>query len=71
MTNVENFINDITSDAFLVAVENESGKISISELDKIIYAHPFYEEVSLDSIEDAVVEIEQILEREDRLVVGA
>ena len=70
MTRFEQFINDVTSEAFLVAVENESGKIHISELDRIIFAHPYYEEVHLDTIEDAVIEIEQILEREDRLATG-
>jgi len=67
MTNLEHFINDVTSDAFLKAVENESGKITIPELDQIIYAHPFYVEVSLDSIEDGVIEIERILEKEARI----
>jgi len=67
MTNLEHFINDVTSDAFLKAVENESGKITIPELDQIIYAHPYYEEVSLDSIEDGVIEIERILEKEARI----
>ena len=67
MTNLEHFINDVTNDAFLKAVENESGKITIPELDQIIYAHPYYEQVSLDSIEDGVIEIEQILQRDNRL----
>ena len=67
MTNLEHFINDVTSDAFLKAVENESGKITIPELDQIIHAHPYYEEVSLDSIEDGVIEIERILEKEARI----
>ena len=67
MTNLEHFINDVTSDAFLKAVENDSGKITIPELDQIIYAHPYYEEVSLDSIEDGVIEIERILEKEARI----
>ena len=78
MTNFENFVNDITSDAFLFAVEKDNelripelrGKITIAELDQIIYNHPFYEEVSMDSIEDAVVEIERILERDNRLATG-
>ena len=67
MTNLEHFINDVTSDAFLKAVENESGKITIPELDQIIHAHPYYEEVSLDSIEDGVIEIEQILANQNRI----
>ena len=67
MTNLEHFINDVTSDAFLKAVENESGKITIPELDQIVYAHPYYEEVSLDSIEDGVIEIERILETNNRI----
>ena len=67
MTNLEHFINDVTNDAFLKAVENESGKITIQELDQIIYAHPYYEEVSLDSIEDGVIEIEQILANQNRI----
>ena len=67
MTPFEAFINDVTNDAFLKAVENESGKITIPELDQIIYAHPYYETVSLDTIEDAVIEIEKILENENRI----
>ena len=67
MTNLEMFINDVTNDAFLKAVENQSGKITITQLDDIIRDHPYYEEVSLDSIEDGVIEIEKILENNNRL----
>ena len=67
MTNVENFINDVTNDAFLKAVENQSGKITITQLDEIIREHPYYETVSLDTIEDAVIEIENILLKDNRL----
>ena len=67
MTDFSNFVNDITSDAFLIAVENESGKITIPQLDELIYAHPWYEAVDMDTIEDAVIEIERILEKEDRI----
>lgn len=67
MTQIEQFINDVTNDAFLKAVENQSGKITISQLDQIIYDHPFYEEVSMDSIEEGVVEIERILESNNRI----
>jgi len=70
MSEFKQFINDVTNDAFLKAVENQSGKITIPELDQIIYQHPYYGEVSLDTIEDAVIEIEQILEREGRLATG-
>ena len=68
MTQMEHFINDVTNDAFLKAVENQSGRITISQLDQIIYEHPYYEEVHIDSIEDAVIEIEQILEKNNRLL---
>lgn len=67
MTPFEAFINDVLNDAFLKAVENQSGKITISQLDEIIYEHPYYETVSLDTIEDAVIEIEQILEKNNRI----
>ena len=67
MTPFEAFINDVTNDAFLVAVENESGKITIPELDSIVMAHPYYEEVSLDTIEDAVEKIEEILAKNNRI----
>ena len=67
MTQMEHFINDVTNDAFLKAVENQSGRITISQLDEIIYEHPYYETVSLDTIEDAVIEIERILENNNRL----
>ena len=68
MTQMEHFINDVTNDAFLKAVENQSGRITISQLDQIIYEHPYYEQVHIDSIEDAVIEIEQILEKNNRLL---
>jgi len=68
MTQMEHFINDVTNDAFLKAVENQSGRITISQLDEIIYEHPYYEQVHIDSIEDAVIEIEQILEKNNRLL---
>lgn len=67
MTPFEAFINDVTNDAFLVAVENESGKITIPELDSIVFAHPYYEEVSMDTIEDAVEKIEVILAKNNRI----
>lgn len=67
MTPFEGFINDVLNDAFLVAVENQSGKITITQLDDIIREHPYYEQVHLDTIEDAVIEIEQILEKNNRL----
>jgi len=68
MTNLEHFINDVTNDAFLKAVENQSGKITISQLDEIIREHPHYENTHIDSIEDGVIEIEQILEKNNRLL---
>jgi len=67
MTPRDEFINDVTNDAFLKAVENESGKITIPELDKIVLAHPWYEEVSLDTIESAVELIEIILTDNGRM----
>ena len=66
MTPTEGFINDVLNDAFLQAVEN-GGKITIPQLDKIVFAHPYYEEVSLDTIEDAVEKIEIILEKQNRI----
>lgn len=68
MTQMEQFINDVTSEAFIIAVENQSGKITINQLDTIIREHPYYEEVHIDSIEDGVIEIEQILEKNNRLL---
>jgi len=70
MTHLEEFINDVTNDAFLVAVENDSGCISIPELDQIIFAHPYYEVASLETIQDAVERIEIILEVNNRIVVS-
>lgn len=66
MTEQEGFINDVLNDAFLKAVEN-NGKITIPELDSIVMAHPYYEEVSLDTIEDAVEKIEEILAKNNRI----
>ena len=71
MTNVENFINDVTNDAFLKAVENKSGFISIRQLDQIVFEHPYYaDEESLDVIQDAVHQIENILKENNRIVVA-
>ena len=70
MTHLEEFINDVTNDAFLVAVENDSGCISIRELDQIVFNHPYYEVASLETIQDAVERIEIILELEGRIVVS-
>jgi len=69
MTPTEGFINDVLNDAFLKAVENGQ-YISIEELDEIVFAHPFYEEASLDTIMDAVEKIEIILEENKRIVVS-
>lgn len=66
MTPRDAFINDVLNDAFLKAVENGS-KITIPELDKIVLAHPWYEEVSLDTIESAVEQIEIILADNGRM----
>ena len=68
MTQGEMFINDVTSEAFIIATENQSGRITINQLDTIIREHPYYEQVSLDTIEDYVVEVEQILEKNNRLL---
>ena len=70
MTQFEQFINDVTNDAFLKAVENDSGFISISELDEIIFAHEFYEYADLETIQEAVEQIEIILEKNNRIVVS-
>ena len=71
MTNVEHFINDVTNDAFLTAVENQSGKISIRQLDEIVIEHPYYVEVeALSDIQEAVVQIETILKQNNRIVVA-
>ena len=69
MTPREAFINDVLNDAFLKAVENGQ-YISIPELDEIVFAHPFYEEASLDTIMDAVEQIEIILEENKRIVIS-
>ena len=66
MTPREAFINDVLNDAFLKAVENGS-KITIPELDEIVFAHPWYEEVHLDTIEEAVEQIEIILSNQGRM----
>lgn len=65
----QEFINDVLNDAFLKAVEN-NGFISIRELDEIVFAHDFYEYADLDTIQDAVEEIEIILEKNNRIVVS-
>ena len=71
MTNVEHFINDITNDAFLKAVDNQSGVISIRQLDEIVIEHPYYVEVeALSDIQEAVVQIETILKENNRIVVA-
>lgn len=69
MTPREAFINDVLNDAFLKAVENGQ-YISISELDEIVFAHDFYEYADLDTIQEAVEQIEIILEENKRIVVS-
>ena len=71
MTNVEHFINDVTSEAFIVAIENKSGVISLRQLDEIVIEHPYYVEVeSMHDIQEAVVQIETILKENNRIVVA-
>ena len=65
--NSKEFINEVLSDAYEKAIENQSGKITISQLDEIIREHPVYEEIHIDSLEDYVIEIEQVLESNNRL----
>ncbi len=65
--NSKEFINEVLSDAYEKAIENQSGKITTSQLDEIIREHPVYEEIHMDSLEDHVIEIEQVLESNNRL----
>ena len=67
MTQIEQFINDITNDAFLKAAENPTGWITISQLDQIIYDHPAYEFIHPYHLDEAVSEIEYILKSNNRL----
>jgi len=70
MTQFEQFINDVTNDAFMKAVENDSGFISIPELDEIIFAHDFYVYSDVNTIKEAVEQIEIILKNNNRIVVS-
>ena len=58
---IESFAQDVTSDAYLEALDKDSGKITISELDKICQDHPWYNQIELSVLENTIEEIETVL----------
>ena len=64
---IESFAQDVTSDAYLEALDKDSGKITISELDKICQDHPWYNQIELSVLENTIEEIETVLFKEGKL----
>ena len=68
MTKLEEFVNRIYSEAYTEAVQQDNGKITITQLDKIIKCTPEWntEWLPLNFMEDAVGTIETWLEEAGR-----
>lgn len=64
---IDSFAQDVVSDAYLEALDKESGKITIPQLDKICMDHPWYDEIELDVLESVVEQIEEHLFKEGKL----
>ena len=64
---IESFAQDVTSDAYLEALDKDSGKITISELDKICQDHPWYNQIELSVLENTIEEIENVLMKAGKL----
>ena len=64
---IESFAQDVTSDAYLEALDKESGKITFAQLDKICMDHPWYDQIELSVLENTVEEIETHLFKEGKL----
>lgn len=64
---IDSFAQDVVSDAYLEALDNESGKVTIPQLDKICQDHPWYDEIELDVLESVVEQIEEHLFNEGKL----
>ena len=61
---IDSFAQDVVSDCYLAALDNESGKVTIPELDKICQDHPWYDEVDSFTMDEVVGQIEQYLIKE-------
>ena len=64
---IESFAQDVISDAYLEALDKDSGKITISELDQICRDHPWYDQIELSVLENTIEEIETVLFKEGKL----
>jgi len=67
---IESFAQDVVSDAHLFALDQESGMITIPQLDKICMDHPWYDEIEHFTLEDVVGQIERHLIKEGKLDIG-
>ena len=64
---IESFAQDVTSDAYLEALDKDSGKITFAQLDKICMDHPWYDQIELSVLTNTVEEIETHLFKEGKL----
>ena len=64
---LENFINTVISKASELARSMDDGMISLNQLDDIIRSTNEYTDIHFHTLEDAVMEVETILENQGRL----
>jgi|11_taG_2_1085331.scaffolds.fasta_scaffold13942_2 hypothetical protein len=64
---LENFINTVISKASELARSMDDGMISLNQLDAIIRSTNEYTDIHFHTLEDAVMEVETILENQGRL----
>ena len=64
----ENFVYKVVSAAQALARSMDDGMISLNQLDNIIRETDEYELIHFTALEDAVMEVEMILENQNRLM---
>lgn len=64
----EDFVNTVVSKAQDIARSMDDGMISLNQLDDIIRSTNEYNDIHFHTLEDAVCEVETILENQNRLV---
>lgn len=65
----EDFVNTVVSKAQAIARSMDDGMISLNQLDAIIRSTNEYTDIHFHTLEDAVMEVETILENQNRLGV--
>lgn len=66
----ENFVNNVVSKAGELARQMDDGRISLNQLDDIIRQTDEYEYLHWHTLEDAVLEVELILNNQRRLLAS-